>query len=289
MRIGLISNLKRVGGKEAIQSLVDWSGKNGHAVLICDEIEEFLPKSYTFVPRQQICKDIDLLVSMGGDGTLLATARTVGDSGVPILGINLGSLGFLTPLTPQQLLPALDRIAADNYGIQERMLLKAEIANGDSNETPMALNDMVLHNGAVARILDINLKVNGEDVVTYKADGLIISTATGSTAYNLAVGGPILNPGLEAMIAAPISPFSLTTRPMVFLPGDVLELTILSDEDREAIFTVDGQVMLTVHDGQTIRISRADHRIKFITFPEESYYELLKSKLHWGMPPHYTN
>jgi len=185
------------------------------------------------------------------------------------------------------LIPAVERIVANNYGIHERMLLKAEIDNGKAKVTPMALNDVVLHNGAVARILDIKLQVNGEDVVTYKADGLIISTATGSTAYNLAVGGPILNPGLEAMIASPISPFSLTTRPMIFMPEDELELTILSDEEREAVLTVDGQVMLTVKDGQTIRIARAGHRIKFISFPEESYYELLKSKLHWGMPPRY--
>lgn len=289
MRFGLIANLKRVGAERAIGALADWVNSNDHNLVICDDIKKSLSDRYEYIPREQICKNIDLLVSMGGDGTLLATARTVSDSGVPILGINLGSLGFLTPLTPQQLIPAMDKIARGEHGIHERMLLKAEIDNGDAIETPMALNDVVLHNGAVARILDINLKVNGEDVVTYKADGLIISTATGSTAYNLAVGGPILNPGLEAMIAAPISPFQLTTRPMVFLPGDILELQIISDEDREAMFTVDGQVMLTVHSGQKIRISRAGHRIKFITFPEESYYELLKSKLHWGIPPKTSN
>lgn len=289
MRVGLIANLKRVGAETAIKSLADWTKAKGHSLIICDEIKDRLSESYQYIPREEICQNIDLLVSMGGDGTLLATARTVGDSGVPILGINLGSLGFLTPLTPQQLIPAMEKIARGEHGIHERMLLKAQIDNGDIIETPLALNDVVLHNGAVARILDINLKVNGEDVVTYKGDGLIISTATGSTAYNLAVGGPILNPGLEAMIAAPISPFQLTTRPMVFLPADVLELQIISDEDREAMLTVDGQVMLTCHSGQKIRISRADHRIKFVTFPEESYYQLLKSKLHWGVPPKISN
>lgn len=289
MRFGLIANLKRIGAEKAIDSLADWARSNGHSLVICDDIKESLSDNYDYVPRKQICKNIDLLVSMGGDGTLLATARTVADSGIPILGINLGSLGFLTPLTPQQLIPAMEKIVRGEHGIHERMLLKAEIDDGKTIETPLALNDVVLHNGGVARILDINLKVNGEDVVTYKADGLIISTATGSTAYNLAVGGPILNPGLEAMIAAPISPFQLTTRPMVFLPGDVLELQIISDEDREAVLTVDGQVMLTCHSGQKIRISRADHRVKFVSFPEESYYELLKSKLHWGIPPKSSN
>ena len=288
MRLGLIANLKRIGAVKAIESLVEWVNSNGHEIVISDEIKDRLSDQYNYVPRKQICHNIDFLVSMGGDGTLLSTARTVADSGVPILGINLGSLGFLTPLTPQQLIPAMKKIADGDYGIHERMLLKAEIDNGITPETPLALNEVVLHNGSVARILDINLKVNGEDVVTYKADGLIIATATGSTAYNLAVGGPILNPGLEAMIASPISPFSFTTRPMVFLPDDILELQIISDEGREAVFTVDGQVMLNCRSGQKIRISRADHRVKFISFPEESYYKLLKSKLHWGVPPNYN-
>ena len=288
MRFGLIANLKRVGAKHAIASLADWVDAGGHSLVICDHIKESLPSHYDFVPRQNICDNIDLLVSMGGDGTLLATARTVGDSGVPILGINLGSLGFLTPLTPQQLIPAMDKIALGKHGIHERMLLKAEIDSGEITENPPALNDIVLHNGGVARILDINLKVNGEDVVTYKADGLIISTATGSTAYNLAVGGPILNPNLEAMIAAPISPFQLTIRPMVFRPDDVLELQVISDENREAVISADGQVMMLCYSGQKIWIRRADHKVKFVSFPEESYYELLKTKLHWGIPPKFN-
>lgn len=292
MRFGLIANLKRIGAHRAILSMIDWTRQSGHDLIICDEIQqEIKPEqaaAYKYASRDEICSQIDILVSMGGDGTLLATARSVGESGIPILGINLGSLGFLTPLTPEQLVGALEKIAAGNFGIQERMLLKAVIDNGETIETPLALNEFVLDNGAVARLLDISLKVNGEDVVTYKADGLIISTATGSTAYNLAVGGPILHPGLEAMIAAPISSFSLTTRPMVFLPDDKLELQIVSDEPREAVFTIDGQVSFPCRNGQKLSISRADHRVKFVTFPEESYYELLKSKLHWGIPPNYN-
>jgi len=288
MRFGLIANLKRIGANNAITALVDWAREGNYELLLCEDLRETCPNHDRFVTCPGLASQVDLLVSMGGDGTLLATARSVGASGTPILGINLGSLGFLTQFTPAQLIPSLNKIVKGSYNIEERMLLKAELVEGDKLEQPFALNDIVLHAGPVTRLLDINLSVNGEKAVTYHADGLILSTPTGSTAYNLAVGGPILHPRLEAIIAAPISPFSLTTRPMIFPPDSVMEVTIGSD-DREAILSLDGQVMVPIHSRQKIRISPADFRIKFVTFPENSYYRLLESKLHWGKPPNYVD
>jgi NAD+ kinase len=149
---------------------------------------------------------------------------------------------------------------------------------------PYALNDIVLDHGGTTRVLDINLRINGEDVVTYTADGLIISTPTGSTAYNLAVGGPIVCPHMDAMIAAPIAAFSLTTRPMIMCGGDELELSVRTP-GRRAQLTLDGQVDLEVMEGEKVLISRADFNARFIVFPEISYYKLLRSKLHWGVAP----
>ena len=284
MRFGLTVNLKRVGSRDAIHALIDWAENAGQELVLCDELRPVLENNFEYASAEEIASKVDIVVSMGGDGTLLSTARNVGTTGTPILGINLGSLGFLTQLTPQQLVPALELILQGKYVLKERMHLKADVDGHETIETPYALNDIVLDNGPVARILDINLKVDGEDVVTYKADGLIISTPTGSTAYNLAVGGPIMHPDLEAMIASPISPFSLTTRPMIFPPDVLMELTVVT-EGRHAILTLDGQVMIRLHNGEHVRISRANFRSKMVTFPETSYYKLLKSKLHWGISP----
>ncbi|RKX25112.1 MAG: NAD(+) kinase [Candidatus Zixiibacteriota bacterium] len=284
MHFGLIANLKRVGADETINAFVDWANKNGTELTFCDDLKDSIAAHKRFLPRHELPQNVDIIVAMGGDGTILAAARSVGSVGTPILGINLGSLGFLTQQTPSQLIPALDAIIAREYRIDERMLLKAEIAGQGPLPMPYALNDIVLDNGPVSRVLDINLRINGEDVVTYIADGLIIATPTGSTAYNLAVGGPIVSPNMDAMIAAPIAPFSLTTRPMI-IPGDaMLELTVFTDEHK-AMLTLDGQVGVELLDSQKVTISRAEFKSKFILFPENSYYKLLRSKLHWGVRP----
>jgi NAD+ kinase len=288
MRFGLIANLRRVGAKEAIESIVGWSKRTGHELILSDNLRAIVPNHETFCKEGELSSRADVIVSMGGDGTLLATARSVGSSGIPILGINLGSLGFLTQRTPAQLLASLDAVASGQHQVEERMLLKACSSGRYKIAYPFALNDVVIDRGPSARLLDINLKVNREDVVTYKADGLIIATPTGSTAYALAVGGPIMHPKTDAMIAAPIAPFSLTTRPMIFSGEDVLELQLMTKYE-EAHLTLDGQVGIAIRAGEPIVVSKADFRVKLITFTENSYYELLRNKLHWGIPPNYRS
>jgi NAD+ kinase len=287
MRFGLIANLKRSGAQEAIDFFIRWAEKSGNQLILEEKLKKFFHNGngVKFVSRNDIANGIDILVSMGGDGTLLASARVVGESGVPLLGINLGSLGFLTQLSPQQLLPALDAIIKKEYNIEERMLIKAEVPGIDPAESSYALNDIVIDNGPVSRMIDISLSVNDENIVTYKADGLIISTPTGSTAYSLAVGGPIMHPKMEAMIASPISAFSLTTRPMIFSANDKLEVKVLSP-DHPAQLTLDGQVMLPLTDNPKIIITKADFYSKFIVFPGNTFYKVLKSKLHWGFTPY---
>lgn len=284
MKFGMFANITRRGARQAIDTFVNWARESGHQIVLSDELEEFTGDHLIYVPRADVASQVDIVVSMGGDGTILATARQIGSSGTPILGINLGSLGFLTQLTPRQLVQALDDIVGGNYQIEERMLLKVEVEGDQQPGYKYALNDVVVDKGAVSRLIEVQFRVNGEDIVTYRADGLVIATPTGSTAYNLAVGGPILHPKMRGILAAPISSFSLSTRPMLFDSDDILELTVKS-HDRVVGLTIDGQVMVPLMDTARVTIRRAEFGLKFIVFPENSFYKVLRNKLHWGRPP----
>ncbi|MFH1373354.1 MAG: NAD(+)/NADH kinase [bacterium] len=284
MRFGLIANVQRESVNRAIAAFIGWARETGHDVVLAEELKQTVTEDVEFHPRPSLPAEVDVLVSMGGDGTLLASARAVGEQGTPLLGINLGSLGFLTQFPEEHLRQALDAIVAGDYQIEERMMLRVYVEGKRQLDNPFALNDVVVDNGPVSRLIDINLRVNGEDIVAYKADGLVIATPTGSTAYSLAVGGPIMHPKMEAIIAAPISSFSLNTRPMVFSGSDVLELNIHS-EHGVAGLTLDGQVTAPLIDTDQVVIRRADFHLKLVTFPQYSFYKLLRNKLHWGVAP----
>jgi len=284
MRFGLIANLKRTGAKEAIETFIDWALRTGNRLVLCDELEDLPDRTFQFANRKDIPNMVDIVVSMGGDGTLLAAARQAAPVGTPVLGINLGSLGFLTQIQPPQLLEALDGIMAGDYAIAERMMLHTEIVGKPKLSSPFALNDVVIDNGPVARLIDINLLVDGERVVNYRADGLVLATPTGSTAYNLAAGGPIVHPRMEAIVASPISSFSLSTRPMILPPDSRLEMRIHSPHDVAGL-TLDGQIMAPLMGDDVVIVTKANFSLKFIRFPETSFYEVLTRKLHWGRAP----
>ncbi len=284
MKFGLFANIARQGAREAVDSFISWANESSHEIILTQELADFTAENLTYAPREEVAAQADIVVSMGGDGTLLATAREVGNTGTPILGINLGSLGFLTQQTPRQLPSALDRIAAGEYEIENRMLLKADVHDEEQLLYPYALNDIVVDKGAVSRLIEVHFRVNGRDIVTYRADGIVIATPTGSTAYNLAVGGPILHPKMRSIIVSPISSFSLTTRPMLFDADDVLELTVKS-HDRVVGLTIDGQVMVSLLETARVTITQADYDVRFIVFPDNSFYRVLRNKLHWGRPP----
>ncbi|PKK82635.1 MAG: NAD(+) kinase [candidate division Zixibacteria bacterium HGW-Zixibacteria-1] len=284
MRFGIIANFGRPDAAEAVNFILEWCENNGHEAFVCENVVTGPMMEVRTVPRKELCVNSDAVISLGGDGTMLATARAIAEQEIPILGINLGYLGFLTQLTPEQLGGALKRVAANDYQIEERMLLKTNVIDGPQLDSQFALNDVVIDKGAVSRVINLSLYANDEYICSYTADGLIVATPTGSTAYSLAVGGPILNPNMNAFIASPISPFSLTSRPMVF-PADVtLEVRIRS-EHGNANLTVDGQVATNFSPTGTIRITRARHVVKFIKFEEFSFYDILRRKLHWGRLP----
>ncbi len=284
MRFGVIANFDRPDAEKAVDAIVQWCRKNRHDVFIYKGISSREQPYMPALPREQLGDNTDIIISLGGDGTMLASARILRDKDIPILGINLGSLGFLTQLTPDQLESSLTRLLDGDYRIEKRLILKTEIMNGPSLESPYALNDIVIDKGDVSRVINLSLYADGEYICSYTADGLIIATPTGSTAYSLAVGGPILNPDMEAFIASPISPFSLTSRPMVFPPDRTLEVKVRS-EHGDALLTIDGQVTAKVAPKGAIRITRAEHSLKMVTFADNSFYSILRRKLHWGKLP----
>ena len=281
MRFGLVANLQREGTKQAVSDFLDWSKQSGTEIFLWDGLKEIAP-GQSYCSFEELPEKCDVLVSMGGDGTLIHSARAVGDRKTKLLGVNVGSLGFLTQITPQSMIPCLDRIVKGDYSVEERMALTVKIDR--TGETFHALNEAVVDNGPISRMIDIRLQVNGEDIVNYRCDGLIIATPTGSTAYSLASGGPILHPTMQAIIASPISAFSLTTRPMIFRADDILVLKVRS-QHKVASLTVDGQVMRELLDGDVVSIKRADFAYQFISFEENSFYRVCRSKLHWGVLP----
>ena len=223
----------------------------------------------------------DLCLVLDGDGTLLAAARRVGIQGTPLLGVNLGSLGFLTSHPASGARSAVEAFLAGKLEQDRRLLLHAELRRGSATLLSQSvLNDAVLAKGALARIMDLRLRVGAEDAGLLKADGLIVATPTGSTAYSLSAGGPILHPSLEALVVTPICPHTLTLRPSVVPASREIAITVGEAED--AYLTLDGQVGHAVQPGDTILLRRAEATVTLLQRPDHNHYGLLKQKLHWG-------
>ena len=224
----------------------------------------------------------DMVVVLGGDGTLISVARLVGDREVPILGVNLGSLGFLTEITLDELYPALERCLSGDYRVSERMMLRAAVErDGREIQCHQVLNDVVINKGALARIVDLETTVDGSGLTTFKSDGLIISTPTGSTGYSLAAGGPIIHPALDCLVITPICPHTLTNRPIVVDAGASITVTLKSDKE-DVFLTLDGQVGMELKAGDVIRVRRAEHRTRLVMSRSKDYFEVLRTKLKWG-------
>jgi len=235
------------------------------------------------VAADEITARADLVVVLGGDGTLISTARIIGERDIPILGVNLGSLGFLTEIALDELYPALEKCLAGDFRVSERIMLRA-VVERDGRETAshLVLNDVVINKGALARIVDLKTKVNSLDLATFKADGLIISTPTGSTGYSLSAGGPIVNPSMNCIVITPICPHTLTNRPIVIDDGSVVDITVKSLDDEDIFLTLDGQVGLELRSGDRIHVSRANHTAKLVMSEERDYFAVLRTKLKWG-------
>lgn len=235
------------------------------------------------VRKQSIPRNVDLVVVAGGDGTLLSVARTAAPRGIPILGVNLGSLGFLTELQPEELFQNLERMVAGHYDIEERRTLRVRLLRGRRKvREHNALNDVVLAKSALARMVNLEVTVDRHAVASYTSDGLIISTATGSTAYSLSAGGPILDPRVRAFIVTPICPHSMSYRPLV-VPGSVeVRVRLHATSDEEVFVTLDGQIGYPVLTGESVVVDEHPASVKLVRVSGRSFFEVLRRKLGWG-------
>jgi NAD+ kinase len=237
----------------------------------------------TVVERSELPPLVDLVVVLGGDGTLLSVARHLGSRDVPILGVNLGSLGFLTEVSTDEMIQTLDLCIEGRAFIQRRMTLDATLhREGAVLATYSCLNDIVVNKSAMARIIEVRIEVGGDWLTDMRADGLILATPTGSTAYNLSAGGPILAPGVDGIVLAPLCPHTLTMRPIVLDGKDSVDITLLRGSE-EVFLTADGQTGCPVRIGDCVRVQRSPHEVPLVSSPHRGYFALLREKLGWGL------
>ncbi|MCL6634506.1 MAG: NAD(+)/NADH kinase [Peptococcaceae bacterium] len=276
---GLVANLEKEGVRELVGQIVRWLEDRGCAVLIGNDTARALGLARLGVPPGHLVERSQCVMVLGGDGTLLQTARKTAAAGTPILGINLGHLGFLTEIDIPEVMPSLQKILQGQYHIEERMMLEAAVhRRGAVVEQSVALNDAVITKGAFARLILLETYVNGEYLNTYPADGLIIASPTGSTAYSLSAGGPLATPDLELMLLTPICPHSLWARPVVIAPEAVIRVVILSRRG-EVMLTMDGQHGFSLRRDDQVMVRRSPHRARFLRLKGRSFFEVLRKKM----------
>ena len=234
-------------------------------------------------PLATIGKDIDLAIVVGGDGTILHVARNLAQHGVPLIGVNLGRLGFLTDIPADRMYEELTSILDGDFKTEERILLEAEVVrNGKVLHSANAFNDVVVNKGQLARLIEFETWVDGEFVNSTRADGIIVATPTGSTAYALSAGGPILHPTLPAIVLVPICPHTLSDRPLAVSSNSRIEIVMTSTARQSAHVTLDGQTNFSIQDHDCVRVRRADRAVTLIHPTRRNHYEVLRAKLRWG-------
>ena len=232
----------------------------------------------------RITPGLDILIILGGDGTLLHVAEEAAHYSIPVIGINLGNLGFLTELTKDESKAALEEILSGSVTMEKRQMLKARRIRGNNKSNYFfALNDVVINKNTLDQLLLLSTSADGNYITTYKADGLIFSTPTGSTAYNLSAGGPLVHPGLATILVTPICPFMLSSRPIILPPDRIITSQFMAGQhDRSAKIIIDGQVSWDMFPGDILEIQTAEHPLQLISSKNRDYFEILRNKLQWG-------
>lgn len=266
---------------EPVAALASYLTKAGVDVVVVSESPAEL--SGRRVPEEEIAGVSDLIIAVGGDGTMLYTARLAREHGVPLLGINRGRLGFLADVTPDEMLQSLGKILDGDYSRESRLMLDARLEKSDGDVvTTAAMNDIVLQRRGTGRMIDFETSIAGQYVNTHSGDGLIIATPTGSTAYALSCGGPIIEPQLDAIVVVPVCPHTLSDRPVVIAADLEIEVKLLKRADTQAGVAADGHSFGALTAEDRLLIGAADRRITLIHPPGYDFYEILRSKLHWG-------
>jgi NAD+ kinase len=281
-KVGIISRPRRSNLAVVVPPLLQWFEARGIQVFYDTETAGALHDSTKGLTREEVAEKSELLLVLGGDGTLLAAARVAAPLGIPILPINMGSLGFLTSFKLEEMYPALEETLAGRLPSSERVMLDVQLEReGTVIERQTVANEAVINKGALARMIDLELLIDAEFVCRYRVDGLIVATPTGSTAYSLSAGGPIVHPSVEAWVITPICPHTLSDRPVVIRDDSTVDIHLSADT--ESVFlTLDGQTGIPMQPADKVRMKRANNRLKLIQPQKKSYFEILHSKLKWG-------
>lgn len=281
-RLGVIVKPESDRASEGVKRIMRWGEKNSVEILVNNAAAALVKTAG--LDNDELIKLSDGLIVLGGDGTLLGAARMATEKSLPLLGINLGSLGFITEVAFDEIEQSLDKLAAGDYTIEERMMVDLKKDNAKDSGSNTALNDIVFSRKSTTKMIELSISVNGHYVSAYRADGLIISTPTGSTAYALSAGGPILYPLLDSLLICPICTHTLTNRPIVIPSNSVIELDFAAGQEG-LIATLDGQVYIDINENDHITVRRSDRVTRFIKVPDRTHYDTLRSKLNWGGKP----
>jgi NAD+ kinase len=279
--VGILTKPKLPEDKSTLHDVVTWLRARSIDVILDTTSASLLGEQGGY-QKTQLATKADVLLVLGGDGTMLNAARLAGQRSIPILGVNMGGLGFLTEVRLENLYPSLERVFANDFVLDERLMLQTHIhQHGETVAQGVVLNDVVISKGTLARMIELKIAIQGRFVTNLRGDGLIVSSPTGSTAYSLSAGGPIIDPAVQSLILTPISPHTLTHRPLI-VPGHAeIEVTLTSKDDG-AMATLDGQVGVAITQGDMVVIQTSEHRTRLIRFPESNYYDVLREKLKWG-------
>ncbi|HSS21900.1 MAG TPA: NAD(+)/NADH kinase [Pyrinomonadaceae bacterium] len=286
-RIGVVLKPHQPDALKTMCELASWLAGRGISLFGGPEIERTRIQQQTGcavdeVTAESLAASADLILVLGGDGTMIATARLMGDSEVPVLGINYGSLGYLTEFRIEELYTALESILAGQFRLDRRVMLDVGLVRGDTTlSSNRVLNDVVINKSALARIIEIDASLNSQFVNAFRADGLIVSTPTGSTAYNLSAGGPVIFPSMNAVVITPICPFTLSNRPIVVPDDAVIELCLKTDQEDVAL-TLDGQVGFPLKVEDRVVIRKSQTTFNLVQPTNRNYFDVLRDKLRWG-------
>jgi NAD+ kinase len=286
-RIGIVLKPHQPDALKTICELAAWLAERGISLIGGPEIERQRVEQQTGcaieeVQSEKLAASVDLILVLGGDGTMIATARLMGDSEVPVLGVNFGGLGYLAEFRIEELYTALESILSSNYRLDKRVMLDVELVRSDESVTRnRVLNDVVINKSALARIIEIEAYLNQQFVNSFRADGLIVSTPTGSTAYNLSAGGPIIYPSMNAVVITPICPFTLSNRPIVVPDDAVIELCLKTKQEDVAL-TLDGQVGFPLKVEERVVIRKSQTIFNLVQPMNRNYFDVLRDKLRWG-------
>lgn len=280
--VGLIVNYKKEKTRETACRIINWLNSKKLKVCIEGNKGKEIGMEELNCPTEKFLKNVDLIISLGGDGTLLRAARLAAAKDIPVFGVNLGGLGFLTQVGIDSLEKSLEKLYQGRYFLDERMMLNCTVKRREEEIKKFtALNDVVIGKGAFARIICLATYVNNDYVITYSADGLVVSTSTGSTAYSLSAGGPIVNPNINSIILTPICPHTLSARPLIVGENDQVKVKLESNEEKVMV-TIDGQEGFVLKPKDEVIIKKSNHKARLITFKEKSFYAILREKLGWS-------